>query len=274
MTTPTTKRTTPTTKRTTSRPARRVGNRNTPGAIKQPEPNPLPRCWQDVHDVLDAGIDRIILFGPPGTGKTYAGLNLGEVQRGAHRLICTEDMTAADVTGCWMPSANSTWSWLDGQAVKAWRGNGLSGARLVIDEIDKASGDVFALLLAVTDSTASACWEHPETGRIERPLDGFSVVMTTNVENLDELPEALTDRFPVAIRINEPHPDALRTLSYELRDYARRAADLGDRRISLRAFHAFDRLRAGIGDERAAAIVFRDEAPSILDAIKIDRVAR
>ena len=30
----------------------------------------LPSCWQDVHDALEAGIDRLILFGPPGTGET------------------------------------------------------------------------------------------------------------------------------------------------------------------------------------------------------------
>ena len=64
----------------------------------------LPACWQDVADVLTAGIDRVLLYGPPGTGKTYAGLTFGDVQAGAFRLVCTEDMTAADVTGCWMPS--------------------------------------------------------------------------------------------------------------------------------------------------------------------------
>lgn len=234
----------------------------------------LPSCWQDVQDALTAGIDRLILFGPPGTGKTYAGLNYGQVGRGAHRLVCTEDMTSADVTGCWMPNTDNSWKWLDGQAVKAWRGDGLNGGRLVIDEIDKASGDVFALLLAVTDSVESARWEHPQTGRVERPLDGFSVVMTTNVEDMRELPSALTDRFPVAIRINQPHPDALARLPYGLREYARRSADLGaDRRISLRAFYAFDTMRARLGDERAAQIVFRDRAEGILDAIRIDRVA-
>ena len=239
------------------------------------QPNNLPSCWQDVYDSLAGGIDRLILFGPPGTGKTYAGLNIGKsVSHGAWRLVCTEDMTAADVTGCWMPSTNNSWTWLDGQAVKAWRGDGQNGGRLVIDEIDKASGDVFALLLAVTDSPESAQWEHPESGRVERPRDGFSVVMTTNVENLEQLPAALTDRFPVAIRIDQPHPTALQQLSSDLRPYAQRAADLGDRRISLRAFFAFDRLRDQFGPSRAAQIVFRSRAEEILDAIQIDKAAR
>jgi len=235
----------------------------------------LPPCWQDLDDVLRAGIDRVLLYGPPGTGKTYAGLALGEVGAGAFRLVCTQDMTTADVTGCWMPAADGRWKWLDGQALKAWRGDGAAGGRLVIDEIDRASGDVFALLLAMTDSPESAAWEHPETGRIERPLAGFSVVMTTNVETVRELPEALLDRFPVRVRINEPHPQALSRLASDLRDYAARSADLGERRISLRAFFAFDQLRSRVGDQaKAARIVFGDRAEGILDAIRVDGVGR
>lgn len=228
----------------------------------------LEGCWKDVDDVLSAGIDRLILFGPPGTGKTYAGLHYGVVQGGAHRLVCTEDMTNADVTGAWMPNASGTWSWHDGAAISAWK----DGGRLVVDEIDKAGGDVFATLLAMTDTIDSAKWEHPETGRVVTPQDGFSVVMTTNVEDMDELPVALKDRFPVAIRIDRPHPAALDKLSLDLRPYAIRMADAGGRRISLRSFYAFDKLRISMGEERAADMVFGSRGQSILDAIRIDRI--
>lgn len=231
----------------------------------------LPQCWQDVQDALEAGIDRLILFGPPGTGKTFAGLNYGDVQGGAWRLICTDDMTNADVTGHYIPNGND-WMWRDGAAVKAWSGDGLRGGRLVVDEIDKAGGDVFATLLAMTDSPESAKWENPSNGRIQRPLDGFSVVMTTNVEDMRELPEALRDRFPVAIRINQPHPEALARLSADLRPYALRMADAGERRISLRSFFAYDKLRLSFGDERAASLIFGTQARSFLDAIALDKV--
>lgn len=234
--------------------------------------NALPQCWQDVKDALDAGIDRLILFGPPGTGKTFAGLNYGDIQGGAWRLICTDDMTNADVTGHYIPNGND-WAWKDGSAVKAWQGDGLRGGRLVVDEIDKAGGDVFATLLAMTDTPESAKWENPNNGRVVRPLEGFSVVMTTNIEDMRELPEALKDRFPVAIRINQPHPDALNRLSADLRPYALRMADAGDRRISLRTFFAYDKLRKTLGDEKAARLIFHEKAESVLDAIKIDRIA-
>ena len=231
----------------------------------------LPQCWQTVKDCLENGIDRLILFGPPGTGKTFAGLHYGNVSAGAHRLVCTDDMTNADVTGTYIPSAGD-WNWQYGKAIKAWEGDGVVGGRLVVDEIDKAGGDVFATLLSMLDSPESASWENPETGRVHRPRQGFSAVMTTNIEDMRELPDALIDRFPVRVRIDQPHPDALQRLSPDLRNVASRMCDAGDRRISLRAWITFDDLRASVGKERAAEILFGDRAESLIDAMKIDAI--
>ena len=262
-----------TARRETSAQAR--ARRAAEARVEEQPANPvLPQCWQDVEDVLAAGVDRLILFGPPGTGKTFAGLNLGKVGAGAYRVACTEDMTEADITGCWMPNAAGTWSWNEGKAIRAWEGDGRSGGRLVLDEIDRANGDIESLLLAVTDSVGSLRWEHPETGRTVRPRSGFSVVMTTNLEHLEDLPVALRDRFPVAIRIDQPHPDALATLPVDLRAPAAAAADADPgRRFSIRTFQEFARLRDAVGPERAARLVFGAVADDILDALLIDGAA-
>jgi len=232
----------------------------------------LPDCWSQFQQVLDNGVDRIILYGPPGTGKTYCGLTHGNVDAGAFRLVCTEDMTNADVTGSFMLEKGD-FRWVSGSALKAWNGDGTQGGRLVVDEIDKAGGDVFATLLAMLDTPESASWENPQNGRVHKPKPGFTAVMTTNVEEMRELPPALTDRFPVRIRIDQPHPDALKILSRDLRGIAVKMADAGERRISLRQFMAFDSLRKGLEPERASEIVFGDRAESIMDAIAVDGVS-
>lgn len=232
------------------------------------EKNTKQQCWTDVEDALKAGVNRLVLYGPPGTGKTYAGLTMAVEERPTFRLICTPDMTNADVTGAWMPNEKGTFSWHEGQAVKAWR----TGGRLIVDEIDKAGGDVFATLLAMTDSPESCRWENPQTGKVETPAEGFSVVMTTNLENLEDLPDAIRSRFPIRIRIDRPHKTALERLSPDLRDYAERAADLGERRIDLRTFFAYDNLRKAVGAERAAHLIFGAQAKEFLMAIKIDQI--
>ncbi len=233
------------------------------------------QCWADLADVVEAGVSRVLLYGPPGTGKTHAALHFRVTGAPAERLVCTEDLTTGEVTGTWMPVDQGRWRWHEGPAIRAWRARGGRGGRLVVDEVDRASGDALATLLAVTDSEGSARWHHPETGEWVTPGPDFSVVMTTNLEELDDVPAALRDRFPVAIRVDRPHPSAVAALSDDLRLPAL-AGSLGDatRRVSLRSFYAFDRLRDRWGTERAARLVFGAErADAVRDALAIATLA-
>jgi MoxR-like ATPase len=228
-----------------------------------------------LEDVLAAGLSRVLLYGPPGTGKTYAALHFGVGESTAERLVCTEDLTSGDVTGSWMPSREGHFEWREGAAIRAWRGADGRGGRLVLDEVDRASGDALSTLLAMTDSPGSASWRNPDTLEWVRPGPDYSVVMTSNIEDLDEVPRALRDRFPVCVRIDRPHPAALACLSSDLREPAL-AGSLGPehRRVSLRSFYAFDDLRRHHGTSRAAQLVFGEAAAqSILDALMIGAVA-
>ncbi len=231
----------------------------------------IGQCWKDFADVVSAGISRVLLYGPPGTGKTYAALHFGSSSSMAERLVCTEDLTTGEITGTWMPTGEGSWSWHEGPAIRAWKDNGGLGGRLVVDEVDRASGDALSTLLAVTDSMESARWRNPENGEWVSPGPEFSVIMTTNVEDLAAIPPALRDRFAVAIRIDRPHRDALELLSEDLR-HAALASSIaeGPRRLSLRSFYAFDQLRLRLGPDRAARIIFGDDrAESVLDALRI-----
>ena len=235
------------------------------------EQRELGQCWRDVADVLAAGIDRVVLYGPPGTGKTYAALHAGVAHGPAERLVCTADLTTGEITGTWMPAGDGRWRWREGPAIRAWSAHGGRGGRLVIDEVDRASGDALSTLLAITDSADSARWRNPETGEWVTPGPEFSVVMTTNVEDLEELPAALRDRFAVRLRVDRPHLNAVESLSEDLRGPAL-AGSLGDesRRISLRSFYAFDQLRRHYGASRAADLVFGDaKAGGVLDALRV-----
>jgi MoxR-like ATPase len=232
-------------------------------------------CWRDVEDVLSAGVSRVLLYGPPGTGKTYAALHHGVDEQNAERLVCTEDLTSGEITGTWMPTGESRFEWREGPAIRAWRGSDGRGGRLVLDEVDRASGDALSTLLAVTDSPESARWRNPETLEWVRPGPSFSVVMTSNIDDLDDVPRALRDRFPVCIRVDRPHPSAVLRLSGDLRGAAL-VGSLGpeQRRVSLRSFYAFDELRRHHGPVRAARLVFgEDAAQSVLDALVIGSVA-
>ncbi len=232
-------------------------------------------CWQDFADVLTAGVSRVLLYGPPGTGKTFAALHHGCGDLPAERLVCTEDLTSGEITGTWMPASPGRFEWREGPAIRAWRGADGLGGRLVLDEVDRASGDALATLLAMTDSPASARWRNPETLEWVRPGPEFSVVMTSNIDDLEDVPRSLRDRFPVAIRVDRPHPAAVASLSGDLREPAL-TGSLGpeQRRVSLRSFYAFDQLRRHHGASRAAQLVFGGEAAqSVLDALAIGAVA-
>lgn len=233
------------------------------------ERDSLPACWQAVTDMLTAGIDRLLMFGPSGTGKTFAGLTMKPATQPAYRLICSEEMTTAQIEGAFYPAAEG-FEYREGVAVRAWR----EGARLVVDEVARANGDVMSLLLAFTDTTASSSWEHPVSHEVVKPAAGFSVVLTMNGEPQD-LDPALLDRFAARVLVDEVHPQALNELPEYLRNIA---AQLGaesepQNRASVRAFHAVVKIAERHGLERAIELVLPDHREQILAAYKLRQAA-
>ena len=234
---------------------------------------PVPQCFIDLNDVLAAGCKRVILYGPPGTGKTYSAQTLHVNAAGFETLLCSEDMSNADIVGAMLPNERGGFSYVKGIGPITWDGDGTVGGRLVVDEINRASGDVVTTLMKFLDSPESAVWKNPYTGEVHFPREGFSAIMTTNFEDPNEIEGPLRDRFPVAIKIDAAHPAALvSALPPELRMLAATiVAGKPGERASLRAWKEFQTLRNSplFTTERAAKLVFGKMADPIIDAIRI-----
>jgi MoxR-like ATPase len=210
--------------------------------------------------------NRVLLYGLPGTGKTYFGLNRNTTN--AYRLICTEEMTDADLIGCYKQNSQGTWSFAEGVGIKAWR----EGARLVVDEINRMNGDVESRMMALVDSTASSSWQHPDTGEIVTPHPSFSVVATMNGEPEDLAP-AILDRLTVKCRVDVPHPDAIASLPEWLRSLAvsMTKAD-NETRYSLRSFVDFNSmLQSSNNLEFSAQVVFPDHYEDMVSVLQVAR---
>lgn len=232
-------------------------------------------CWEIVSAILNHS-HRTLLYGPPGTGKTHAACRLGlnSGQR-VFSVTLTEETPAAELRGHYILK-DGKYVWHDGPAIAAWR----CGGRLVVNEIQRGSADVHALLLAITDDAAIAEMDLP-SGEKVKPKDGFTCVATMNGDPQEQLDPALLDRFCVAIPIDKVHPEALKQLPDDVQRAAERTAliENQERRISVRAWHAFAHLREQLvrvhGQEEAqrlaATAVFNSRAQDALDALAIGK---
>lgn len=219
--------------------------------------------WDFATQALKADGVRVLLYGPSGTGKSFAGLKTA--RNTIHRQYLTIDTPASEVRGHFVPSAEGGFAWHDGPGSQAWR----FGGRLCIEEIDQASGDCLTLLLGLLDDPDSAQITLPNNETIS-PKAGFSAVATTN-EIPTVLSAALLDRFDAVIKIERPNPEAFAPELWHNQDLRLAAAAAvylnktpragsGGRLIGLRAFRSVDRFVAGgLSIDQAARVALGEE---------------
>ena len=215
--------------------------------------------WEVAEAIVSANSGNLLLWGPPGTGKSYAA------QKGhsnVRNVTITPETPAAELRGHYVPRGGE-FVWQDGPAIRAMR----DGGRLVLNEVDHAGGDVLSFLLAALDNRES-CRICLPSGETVRPASGFHVVATMNGEPSDLLP-ALRDRFSVSILIDRPHPSAIEALPFDLRAAAQGTvmAEREEDRITLRSWLAFSEFRNSVGAKTAAQAVFGKNWESVLDSL-------
>jgi hypothetical protein len=228
-----------------------------------------------IIDAVIATSRRVLLYGLPGTGKTYAAArrNVKEGQR-VYQVTMTPETPAAEIRGHYLPKGDEM-VWADGPGIRAWR----EGARLVINEMDRASDDIMSLMYAILDDPEFAELTLP-TGEVVRPAEGFHVVATMNGQPY-ELPLALQDRFPVTIEVINVNPEAIEALPEDLRVPARESALVAneDRRLSIRMWMEFASLRPKLnskyrskdkGTKVAAKAIFGERWEEALRAVKFN----
>lgn len=214
--------------------------------------------------------NRVLLYGPPSTGKTYSGIHNRPEGRPYYAQTFTEDTPTAELRGHYIPHRGE-FVWKDGPGTLAWR----NGGRLVINEIDRGSSEIQSLMYVYLDDPESAYLTLP-TGETIHPKDGFTCVATMNGLP-EDLPEALQSRFPVKVHVNDIHPAALLRVSDDLRVIARELIVTDDvlRRVDLRTWLEFDRLRGlpGASVELAASACFGNRADELLSAMGLSGLA-
>lgn len=220
-------------------------------------------CFELAKSVMPH-CDRILLYGYPGTGKTFLPYVVYKGRK-IYSTTLTEDTPMSEMRGHFVMRGGDM-HWHHGVGIRAW----IEGGIIIINEIDKGGPDVQTFLHALLDDKEISSYTLPN-GETVKPKPEFVAVATMNGHPSD-LPEALRSRFPVTIHVTEVNPDAIAKLPEDLQQVAKASAVTDDaaRRVNYRLWAQFARLRLIMKNDNAAAqAVFGVRADEILNGLKV-----
>lgn len=153
--------------------------------------------WYDVLGAILPHVSRILLVGPPATGKSTTAM---KVSGARFRVTMTETTSREELIGMFQLIDGET-KWVDGPITSAMR----NGECVLVDEIDRYSPEAASLLYALIDDKPHLSLPN---GEMLYSNPGYKMIMTSN-DGLDTLPVAVQDRIEVILQASEPHADAI-----------------------------------------------------------------
>jgi MoxR-like ATPase len=178
----------------------------------------VPRVYYNAKvlervEVLFKATNSILVFGPPGSGKTSLGLYLAEKEGwGVELLTGKESMRDEDMIGTFQVKGKDV-NWIDGPLTRAFK-RASQGERVVllVDEITRIQDrhlNVFIEVLNDYDYENFTFYNHLTGERFVASKDNLKVFATANVNQVgtNDLPEALIDRFEGMLYVGYPSPE-------------------------------------------------------------------
>lgn len=224
--------------------------------------------WYEILNIVTGHLSRILLYGPPDTGKTTAASKVGAK---SYRVQCSRQQGIEDLLGSYVLENGET-KFIPGPVALAMT----EGATLVIDEFDMANPAHASIWHAVLDDPQIACVRLPNGAEI-KPAAGFKVIATTNATPV-AFSAALQRRFELKLYCGTAHPDALASMPKDcakLLLHWQSSAKMPDIAFeagvsSLRTFITLKSVKE-IGEDGAAQLVFAGAGKEFLSTLASNR---